>query len=149
MAVTAILHAASPLQGVEQARKHLLLSLLLGGPIVIAGIVAAKPMLRFLFGPQFIPALNMAKILLAASLFQGMNQVCGAALRSLGKPGRTSIAEFAGLFVTVVLLVILLPRFGAVGAAVTSIATYCVVFVIQFALLGASAREPTMARPIS
>jgi O-antigen/teichoic acid export membrane protein len=88
-------------------------------------------MLRLLFGPQYAPALTMARILLVASLFQGVNQISGAALRSLNKPGRTSLAESVGVLVTVVLLVVLLPRLGALGAAIASLVAYMVVCAVQ------------------
>jgi O-antigen/teichoic acid export membrane protein len=127
----AILHAGTRARGAAQARKHIALALAFACPASFACILAAKPLLRFLFGPQFAPAFTITRVLMGAALFQGVNQVSGAALRSLGKPGRTSIAESAGMVVTVLLLAILLPMIGALGAAVASLAAYMVVAVIQ------------------
>ena len=50
--------------------------------------------------------------------------------RGLGYPGMGAWAEGAGLIVTLVLLFALLPLWGAVGAAIASLSSYMVVFVV-------------------
>jgi O-antigen/teichoic acid export membrane protein len=137
----AVLQAPDRRQGAARACRHLGFAVLAGAPIALGGVLAARYLLQFLFGPQFALALTMARILFVASLFQGMNQLSGAALSALGMPGRLAIGESLGAAITLFLLAILLPRQAAVGAAVTSLAAYAVVCVIQVSSLLAIARK--------
>lgn len=73
----------------------------------------------------------MAQILLAAAVFQGSNLVLGNGLRGLGQPGKTALSEGAGVFVTIILLVLLLPVYGGVGTALASFCAYALVWFLQ------------------
>src|SRR5205814_9649618 len=55
---------------------------------------------------------------------EGVGGVITAFLYGIGRPGLNSIAMASGVVVTVALDLILIPSFGAVGAAVASSAAY-------------------------
>lgn len=122
----------------REIRHVLRLSLLAGLPLVLAGIVLAPVVVPFVFGASFRPSVLPTQILLAAAFFQGANAILGNSLRAVGCPGRSSVAESVGAVATIALLVFLLPRFGALGAAVSSLVAYAAVTLMQFRFLTAA-----------
>ena len=94
---------------------------------VAAGLtlwIVARVLLPLLFGEAFRASLPLVTILIPASCILGMNQLLATGFRGHGRPGTASRAELLGLVVTVPLLLVLLPRFGVYGAAVTSLCAY-------------------------
>jgi O-antigen/teichoic acid export membrane protein len=123
-----------------EIRRILGLSLLVGLPLVAAGVALAPVVVPFVFGEPYRPSVLPAQVLLVAAFFQGMNAILGNALRAIGRPGRSSIGEGVGCAVTVALLLVLLPRYGALGAAAASLAAYALVTLIQFRSVAAAER---------
>lgn len=85
----------------------------------------------FLYGEGFGGVVEITLVLLVAAIPLGGVAVLGAALIAEGSPGVPSLGEGAAIIVTVPGLLLLLPQFGAIGAAVASLAAYSVSFVIQ------------------
>jgi O-antigen/teichoic acid export membrane protein len=86
--------------------------------------IAAGAAVPALFGDNFRSAVLPAQILLVGLGIEGVAGVATAFLYGRGRPGLNSLAAGAGVIVTIVLDVILIPRFGAVGAAIASSAAY-------------------------
>ena len=84
--------------------------------------------LPFLFGPSFKDAVAPALILLAATVAYSGAGILGTALSTRDRPGIPGLGEVWAIAVTVVGLIILLPRLGGVGAALVSVAAYSVNF---------------------
>lgn len=76
------------------------------------------------FGPAFMPATIIARLLLLASVVLGTNLVIGAGLRALGMPLGAGAAETVAAVVTVASLLVLLPTIGLAGAALASLLAY-------------------------
>ena len=116
----AVLTAPSRSEGAASAIVHLKwTAALASGPFLI-GVAACGWLLPRVFGPGFEGAAAAARVLLVAALFQGCNTVLGAALRNVGSPGSGALAEGVGLAVTALLLIVLLPPLGILGAALAS-----------------------------
>ncbi len=84
----------------------------------------ATPLIPLVFGAQFTGAVHPALILLLGLLGEGVAGLIGAYLYGIGRPGLNSLAIGAGVVVTVVLDLLLIPRFGVAGAAVASTVAY-------------------------
>lgn len=84
--------------------------------------------LPFLFGPSFEDAVAPALILLAATVAYSGAGILGTALSTRDRPGIPGLGEVWAIVVTVVGLLILLPRLGGVGAALVSVAAYSINF---------------------
>jgi O-antigen/teichoic acid export membrane protein len=84
----------------------------------------APVLLPVAFGPQFRAAVVPAWILLAGLAGTGVVAVFAAFLTGDGRPGLVSAAFGAGLVVTVALDLLLIPRYGVVGASWASTAAY-------------------------
>lgn len=100
--------------------------------ITICGtITACGPWLvPLILGPAYGSVGLLLLILAPGAAVVAVNQVLGDILRGLGRPGKVARCEWLGLVCTVIGLVLLVPRWGAVGAALTSTVTYLVVFIL-------------------
>lgn len=98
----------------------------LAGIMIAAVPVAllAAPVMRLLYGASFGAAVTPARVLVAGMVLAGGSGVASAYLYGRGTPGLNSIVLGAGLVITVALDVTLIPRYGALGAAVASTAAY-------------------------
>lgn len=73
--------------------------------------------LPLLFGKEFSASLPVAAILLLAVVISTPGSIAGAGLSARGKPGLRSVALVIVCVLNISLLVLLLPRWGAMGAA--------------------------------
>jgi O-antigen/teichoic acid export membrane protein len=98
------------------------------GVLTAAAIIplwfAATYLIPALYGSDFRGAIAPAHIILLGLALQGIAAVVTAFLYGIGRPGLNSWGMTVGLAVTVVLDLLLIPRFGAVGAATASAAAY-------------------------
>ncbi len=119
----------------KEALRLVLFGLLAGGAASILGVIAVPRVLPLVFGAAYSASVLSAQVLLVATLFQGLNLIQGNSLRALGYPGRPAVAEGIGMVISLVLLALLLPRMGILGAAVASLAAYAMIFGLQLLLL--------------
>lgn len=82
------------------------------------------------FGAAYASAVYPAAILLAGSCLLSVNYVLNNALRASGRPGAPTIAEGAGLAVTLSGLPVAIPRWGISGAAWVSVGSYALTTII-------------------
>lgn len=86
-------------------------------------IAAALPVgLPLAFGADFAPALGPALVLVVAVVVGIPGSVAGSGLSSRGRPGLRSTSIAIACVVNAALLVVLLPSWGAMGAAVATLA---------------------------
>ncbi len=104
---------------------------LLGSAVVGGALALLIPfVLPLLFGESFADASTMAQILLAASVPNAGRAVLAPALTAAGHPGAGAMSQTVALIVTVPALLLVLPSMGGVGAALVSLATYTLTFLI-------------------
>jgi O-antigen/teichoic acid export membrane protein len=121
---------APPAEGGREVRRILRICASFGVPAIVVGILGANWLVPAVFGQVYAGAAWPCRVLLAAVFFQGLNAILGNALRGLGAPGRETLAELMGLLLTVALLSVLLPGYGAMGAALSVlVARLAVAFV--------------------
>lgn len=86
------------------------------------------------FGPSFSSAATACRILLPGTVALGLNQVLYDGARALEEPLLPSYSEGVSVAVTVVGLLLLLPRFGFLGAAIASTLAYTSSLVFMLGL---------------
>jgi O-antigen/teichoic acid export membrane protein len=153
MALTYVLYPrysqAGPARAGADARRLLPR---VGVPIAVAVAplwVAAGWLIPALYGSRFDHAVTPARIILVGLVLEGVAGVITAYLYGIGRPGLNSSAMGAGLAVTVLLDVLLIPSFGSTGAAVASASSY---LVSTLALVGCFAvleRAPAVPRAVA
>lgn len=107
--------------------------------------VAAPVILPLVYGPAFRAATIPTWILLAGMAGGSVYGVLSAFLSGIGRPGLTSIAQAAGLVVTVALDLTLIPHLGIIGAATASTFAYLTttgVLIVCFRKTGKGSRGP-------
>ena len=107
----------------EGARIASLLAFATGAALAIATPVG----IAVLFGAQYRGSISAALILVPAGAVLGLNYVLQEGLRGLGQPYAVLQAEFMGLAVTALALVLMLRPLGITGAALSSLLGYSTV----------------------
>jgi len=107
-----------------KARKLLPRAGLLAAGAIVPVWFAATLLIPALYGSDFKGAITPAHIILVGLAPQGIAAVITAFLYGVGRPGLNSLGMAVGLAATVVLDLLLIPRFGAVGAASASAVAY-------------------------
>lgn len=87
-------------------------------------LAAAVPLLPLVYGHEFNTAVIPALILIAGLIGEGVAGVVSAYLYGVGRPGANSLGIGVAVVVTVVLDVLLIPRYHTIGAAFASAAAY-------------------------
>jgi O-antigen/teichoic acid export membrane protein len=125
----------------REARRLLTRACLLttaAAPVLAVASVLALPLL---FGPAFRAAVVPACILLIGLAVEGAAAVSSAYLWGAGRPGANSIGMGLGVIITVALDLILIPRHGAIGAAVASSIAYLATTALLTGLTWTCSRE--------
>lgn len=119
-------------------------TLLLTGAVALALVPMAAIAIPFLL-PGFEPALPALYILLPGVVAISVSQVVSGYVAGLGRPGLTSAVSISSLVTNVILNLILIPRFGILGASAASLVSYTlssiVYSVIASRLTGQRARD--------
>ena len=103
--VMAVLGRAIRISTALAAAGGCLLALL--GPEIIA----------LLYGTSFAIAVTPFRLLLAATVMQGVTRLLSHAFTATGRPGPVTVIEATGVGVMLLSVLVLLPRFGIDGAA--------------------------------
>ncbi len=98
--------------------------------VSLIGCALAGVVVKVLFGDEFAPAADMARLLFLASIAPAIGSCMALGLMSLNRPGLRSVAEVIAGIVTLVGIFVLVPRVGAIGAAITSLVAYWVAALI-------------------
>ncbi len=73
-------------------------------------------MLALLYGSEYRSANAVLRILVVEAVFSGATLVLSQAFMAMGRPGVVTVIQLTGLLLTVPLMVLLVPRYGIVGA---------------------------------
>lgn len=98
----------------------LLIPLWIGEPLI----------LKYVFGEEFLAASGTLRILLIASMIWSAGSVVISGLNGFGYPGLSTVSRLSSAVVTIFALLFWLPKYGIVGAALSSLLGYSVMFAI-------------------
>lgn len=142
----ATLAEAPPHERAEVISSYLRMAII-GSAVTCAGVAAVSPVLvPLLYGGVFEEAVLPLLILLPGSVALCGSVVGLTCLSSLGRPGRSTIAEMVGLAITLVGLPLVVFRYGIVGAAAISTLAYAITFGVYLHFLSASGPLSLMPR---
>ena len=100
--------------------------------LVIMIAAASYPIIHYLFGDQFIPAIKPMLFLLPGIITLSVSKIFAADLSGRGLPQYATYASTSSLIANVFLNLILIPRFGISGAAFASSISYTIASMILF-----------------
>lgn len=119
--------AAQEEQGDESAERILAPS---AAAVAVAGVVAtvvaaaASPIVRLLYGNDYLPAVDALRVLAIGGAFVAIWRILATDLLARGHGRLFAIGACSSLAVTVVLCAVLIPSRGALGAALASLVAY-------------------------
>jgi O-antigen/teichoic acid export membrane protein len=105
-------------------------------------IVASEPVVRLIFGAEFVPAAPALPVLGAAFVFISFGYLNGQLLVVLGLQGRLLRISVLALLVNVCGNLIFVPLVGFMGAAWMTLATEVVVFGLSLSLILRTLEQP-------
>ena len=108
-------------------RHTMLLTIVLAAGIGIGGPLA----IGLLYGEAFVGAVVPLLILLPGVVLVSQAHIFYGDLNGRGKPGATTISALVSLIVTIILDLLLIPRYGIIGAAIASTCAYAVEFLVS------------------
>ncbi len=96
-----------------------------------------------LYGKLFLGTIDLARVLLLASVPLGLTYISADILRGLGAPGLASIGHVVGALGTITCLALLVPAHGAAGAALASVFGYGIAATCMLLLLANRMLHPS------
>jgi O-antigen/teichoic acid export membrane protein len=87
--------------------------------------------LTLIYGQEFLGAVPVFRLLLAQVVLGGATWVLAQAFMASDKPGTVSVMQGIGVGLTVPLLVVLVPRYGLVGAGLAMLISTAIRFVFM------------------
>lgn len=107
----------------ERSLKYVLLVYV---PAVVGLVVVAEPMIRYVFGPDYLPAVPVVQVFAGFVLVNAVNKITSDALDFLGRASVRAVVKSVMAVANFGLNLLLIPPFGAVGAAAATVITYTV-----------------------
>lgn len=81
--------------------------------------IAGPSLLRILYGKEYVGAVGALRILVIEVVLSGATFVLAQAFMALGRPGIVTILQAIGLSLSIPMMLLLIPRYGIYGAAVS------------------------------
>lgn len=97
--------------------------------------IFAPYLLGMVYGESFVEASGVLRVLLVCSIVWSMALIVISGLNGLGRPGLSTIARLFSAATTVITLLYLLPKFGMMGAAFSSLIGYSVLLFVSLICL--------------
>ncbi len=95
--------------------------------------IVGSPVLSLLYGSEYRGAALVLRILVTEVVLTGATLVLGQAFMALSRPGIVTALQVTGLLLVVPLMVILVPRYGIVGAGIALLLSTTARFVFVLA----------------
>jgi len=117
----AIAHHQDGIVGVDHTYSRAVKLLLIAGlPLSIGSFFIAETMVRLLAGDAFSGSAGLLQILLLANLAKPFGRMLGVVLDATGRPSANFKMVVLSLAANLILLMVLVPGFGTIGAAIAS-----------------------------
>jgi len=112
----------------ERALEHVLL---LYVPAGVGLVLVAEPAIRYVFTDQYLSAVPIVQLFALFVLVRAVHKITGSGLDYLGLARVRAIARGTSAVGNVGLNLLLIPRYGAVGAALATVTTYTLYTIVN------------------
>jgi O-antigen/teichoic acid export membrane protein len=102
--------------------------------VVAASVVLARPIVTLLYGHAFDPVVAPFTILAVAMIFYGTNTPLSVYMASIGYPLVSILCWGLAAAINIVLNLRLIPAWGIMGAAISSLVSYAMIFVLHLVI---------------
>lgn len=111
---------------VSKLTEYYAVSALYGYTVCIAVIIAAQPIIEILYGPAYINSARILQIHILGTIFISLEVARTQCMVANGSLKFAFIGTGSGCIVNIILNSLLIPRHGGEGAAIATVASYCV-----------------------
>lgn len=118
-----------------KARQGLLLAILYALPLTFGGLATLDHLIGLLYGSKMAPAVPVAQVLFAGLLPGVVTGVLGVTLIAVGRIWLSAGVGTGISIVNIVMNIILIPRFGALGGAMANTSTQLIYTAVLFAAM--------------
>ncbi len=101
-------------------------------PLAFGLIAIADPVIRHVFGEQYLPSIFPLRVLLLSLIFGFLAFITGALLNATNKQKTQTMLVFSALLINIILNLILLPIFKINGAAVAALVSNAMLCLLGF-----------------
>lgn len=117
-------------------KESVVFTMLIIGLLAFLCFVLGSPLIRIMYGEQYLSALPIMNILLLASFFNnGIRMVVANFLSAIGEQKSNLIVAGIGIVAQVILDIILIPRMGALGVGLSSLLVYIIMSLLLIILV--------------
>jgi O-antigen/teichoic acid export membrane protein len=113
--------------------------------VLVATLIAARPLIVLAYGPAFAPSLPAVSWLLPGIGCLAINTVLMNLFASCGMPLVVTLSPLAALVVNIAVNLVLVPKVGFVGAAASSTLAYALMLVVSLLYLRLRLLRPLRA----
>ena len=109
---------------------------------IIPLLLLASVILRWFYGAAFVAATLVFQLLVGEAVLRGIVSILAQSIMALGRPGLVTILQGVGLAVTVLLLALLVPRWGLVGAGSSLLCSMLIQMILILASFPLVLKKP-------
>jgi len=109
-------------------------------PVIIAAVIFPELILNLLFGATYIVGAPILRMLSFSVLVLTINAMMSSTLSGIGRPQDNTKAVIVGATLNLLSNLILIPRFGGLGAAISTLLSSIVIFAVSFLYLSKHVR---------
>lgn len=114
------------------SKKAMKFTLLMAMPLMVYFIIFSNQSILLLSGAQFKNASLPMRLIMPTLLFIGVSNIVGIQiLVPLGKEKTVLMSEIAGALIDIILNMLLIPNYGAAGAAIGTVVAEFTVMIVQ------------------
>jgi O-antigen/teichoic acid export membrane protein len=104
-------------------------------PVAAGGTILANKILPLLYGDEFIPAVLAFQILIWAMPLISLHKLCSAMVTASHREKDQAMVRVLAALINLGLNLVIIPRFGLLGAAVITVLTELIIFSFMFRLV--------------
>lgn len=109
--------------------KSIIIFLTISIPVLVVVLALADPIMNFLTGPDYAPGRVIIPYVMAGALMSGMASIAAYVHTLLLRTGELAIIYFIGIVCGFLANLILIPKFGLVGCAYSTLFSFTVLFM--------------------
>lgn len=129
--------------------KSLHFVILLAFPVTIFFFTMASQVVDILGGAEYVPAVKCVKVITTAVLPLGVGNIaCQQILAPMGKEKLTMYSTILGALINIMINLLLIPEYGAVGAAVATVLAEGIIACVQIKFCWIEMRKAFRKLPI-
>jgi O-antigen/teichoic acid export membrane protein len=111
--------------------KIWLFSFVLVFPMAVLMACFPTVIINLLFKPDYLPAADAIRILSIGMIFMTLNRIGFTVLNGIGRPHLSTKILYFGAIFNLVFNILLIPKFGIVGASFTTVLGYFLMWILQ------------------